>query len=78
MVLRPERTTDVAKKLSAKKQAELAIDKRIQRAITGFQIPMLSIPQISNALKAAIAAGNPDERLKEIVAAFPGVVASSI
>jgi hypothetical protein len=63
------------KKLS-KKAVEAAIAARIQRAVTGFVIPMMSIPQISNALKAAIAAGNPDERLKQIVAAFPGVTES--
>ena len=59
-------------KVSAKMVKKL-VDARINRAVIGFQIPMMSIPQIYNALEAAIAAGNPDERLREIVAAFPGV-----
>ena len=66
----------MAKKLSAKKQAEALIDKQIQRAVSGFVIPIMSIPQISNALKAAIAEGKSDEELKAIVAAFPGVTES--
>jgi hypothetical protein len=60
------------KKLSPKKLREA----RVNRAIVGFQIPMLSIPKLGNELEAAIAAGKSDEDLKAIVASFPGVVAS--
>jgi formylmethanofuran:tetrahydromethanopterin formyltransferase len=67
----------VAKKLS-KRAIEAAIDARIQRAVTGFIIPMMSIPKLSAALKAAIAAGQADEELKAVVAEFPGIVPSNI
>lgn len=68
----------MAKKLSAKKQAELAISKRIQRAVVGFLIPMMSIPKLYKTLEEAVAAGKADEDLKAIVAAFPGIVPSNI
>ena len=62
----------MAKKLS-KKAIEAAINARVQRAVTGFLIPMMSIPKLSAALKAAIAAEASDMELKIIVAEFPGV-----
>jgi formylmethanofuran:tetrahydromethanopterin formyltransferase len=46
--------------------------------VTGFIIPMMSIPKLSAALKAAIAAGQADEELKAVVASFPGIVPSNI
>jgi hypothetical protein len=52
------------------------IDARIQQAITGFQIPMLSIPKLYAHLDHAIRAQVSSQRLKEIVATFPGVKAS--
>lgn len=64
------------KKLS-KKQIEAAINARVQRAVCGFIIPMMSIPKLSASLKAAIAAGGSDADLKAVVAGFPGVVASN-
>jgi hypothetical protein len=67
----------VAKKLS-KKAVEAAINARVQRAVTGYLIPFLSIPKLSAVLKAAIAEGKADEELKAIVAAFPGITPSSI
>ena len=48
-------------------------EARIQRAINGFQIPMMSIPALYKELEAAIAEGKTDPDLKAIVAAFPGV-----
>ena len=57
------------KKLSAKKLAEA----RIQGAVNGFQIPMMSIPALYTALELAVEAGETDEQLKAVVAAFPGV-----
>lgn len=63
------------KKLS-KKAIEAAINARVQRAVVGFRIPMMSIPKLSAALKAAIAEGKADEELKAIVAAFPSVEAA--
>jgi hypothetical protein len=67
----------VAKKLS-KKAVQAAIDARIQRAITGFIIPMMSIPKLYKALKEAVAAGLSDADLKAVVAGFPGIVPSNI
>ena len=66
-----------AKKLS-KKAIEAAINARVQRAVTGFLIPMMSIPKLSAVLKQAIAAGQSDEELKAVVAAFPGIEPSNI
>lgn len=62
----------MAKKSSAKTLAE----KRISRAIVGFQIPMMSIPKLYKELETADAAGKSAEDLKAIVAAFPGVIPS--
>lgn len=61
------------KKLSPKKAREA----RINRAVVGFQIPMMSIPKLCGELEIAVAAGKSDEELKAIVAAFPGVEPSS-
>jgi Pyruvate/2-oxoacid:ferredoxin oxidoreductase gamma subunit len=60
------------KKLTAKQQ-KAANDARINKAVAGFVIPMMSIPKMAKALEAAIAAGRSDEELKAVVAAFPGV-----
>lgn len=56
-----------------KKERERERNTRINRAISGFRIPMMSIPQLGRALDAAMAQGKLDEELKAIVAAFPGV-----
>ena len=66
----------MAKKLSAKKMAELAIAKRIQRSVVGFRIPMMSIPALYKLQEAAITEGKSDAELQAIVAAFPGVEAA--
>jgi hypothetical protein len=50
-----------------------AIAERVNRAVVGFRIPMMSIPKLGKELEAAIAAGKSDEELKAIVAAFPGI-----
>jgi hypothetical protein len=68
--------TEVAKKLSKKKLAELLIAKRVQRSVVGFLIPMTSIPALYKAQEAAIAEGKSDEELQAFVAAFPGVIPS--
>jgi hypothetical protein len=60
----------MARKPSAKKLAEA----RINRAVVGFQIPMLSIPKLYRALEAAIALNMSDAELKAVVAAFPRVI----
>jgi hypothetical protein len=73
MVRHPERNAEhIMKKLSPKKAKEA----RINRAVVGFQIPIMSIPKLCAELEAAIAAGKLDAELKAIVAAFPGVVPS--
>lgn len=51
---------------------------RIQRAVGGFQIPVMRIPALYKALEAAVAAGQSDDELKAIVAAFPEVVKSNV
>ena len=61
---------------SAKRQAQAQIDTRVNRAVVGFQIPLMAIPPISKALRAAIEAGKTDEELKQVVGAFPGVTES--
>jgi pyruvate/2-oxoglutarate dehydrogenase complex dihydrolipoamide dehydrogenase (E3) component len=71
MALRPERKTEVAK--LSKKMIEKLIAARVQRAVVGFQIPMMSIPKLYKVLEDAVASGKSDEDLKAAVAAFPGV-----
>jgi hypothetical protein len=43
-------------------------DARIQRAVTGFQIPIMSIVLLNKRLEAAIAGGATDDQLKQVVA----------
>jgi len=64
------------KKLS-KKAIKALVVARIQRAVVGFIIPMMSIPKLYSALEAAVASGGSDADLKAVVAGFPGVVASN-
>jgi hypothetical protein len=65
---------EAVKRLSkAEKLAANFTAIRIQRAVYGFQIPMLSIPKLYTALEAATDAGKTDEELKSIVAGYPGV-----
>lgn len=49
---------------------------RIQSAVYGFVIPMMSIPKLYKALEAAVAEGKSQDDLKALVAAFPGVTCS--
>ena len=56
------------KKMSAKK----IMEARVNRAVVGFVIPMMSIPKMCKALEEAIAAGWSDEELKSIVASYSG------
>jgi hypothetical protein len=62
----------VEKKMSSMKSRKAAT-ARICRAVTGFAIPLLAIPQLDKLLEQAIATGSTDEELKAIVAAYPGV-----
>jgi hypothetical protein len=64
------------KKLS-KKAIKALVVARIQRAVVGFIIPMMSIPKLYGALEAVVASGGSDADLKAVVAGFPGVVASN-
>jgi len=43
-------------------------DARIQRAVTGFRIPITSIVLLNKQLEAAIASGADDAKLREVVA----------
>lgn len=51
-------------------------DARIQKAITGFRIPMLSIPKLYKALEQAVESDWTDAELQQLVAQFPGVEAA--
>jgi hypothetical protein len=64
---KPKKGAKAAKKLA---------EARIQRAINGFQIPMMSIPKLYARLMHAVEAGMSDDYLKAAVAAFPGVMPS--
>jgi hypothetical protein len=56
-----------------RKAKKLAADARINRAVCGFIIPMMSIPPLYRLLEAEVAAGKSDDDLKAAVAAFPGI-----
>lgn len=58
-------------------KAQKAAAARIQSAVSGFIIPMMSIVTLYREMEAAVAAGKSDADLKAIVAAFPGVEASA-
>jgi hypothetical protein len=60
-----------------KKLSRKTVEIRINRAVVGFRIPIMEIVKLSKELDAAIVAGKSDDELKTIVAAFPGVVATS-
>lgn len=62
-------------KVSAKMAKKLAA-ARINRAVVGFQIPMMSIPKLYKVLEDAIADDKSDDELKAAVAVFSGVVAA--
>jgi len=63
----------VARKTKAQKLAEFAKQTRLQRAIYGYRIPMLSIPALYRLLEVAADAGQNDAELKAIVEIYPGV-----
>ena len=48
-------------------------EARIQRAVSGFGIPMLSIPALYKQLEQAVESDWSDEELKQVVREFPGV-----
>ena len=60
----------------AKKLSKKAREACINKAIVGFQIPMMSIPKLYSALELSIAYGMSDAELKKVVAEFPGVMES--
>lgn len=51
-------------------------EARIQRAVAGFRIPMMSIPKLYKSLEQAVESDWTDEELKQVVAQFPGVEAA--
>jgi hypothetical protein len=57
----------------AKGNAKLT-EARLQAAVNGFQISILSISKLYRALEAAVAAGQSDAELKALVRQFPGAV----
>lgn len=63
--------------MKRKSHYQRMIEARVQNAVYGFQIPMLSIPKLYDALTAAAMADKSDAELVEVVAAFPGVERSS-
>jgi hypothetical protein len=56
----------------ARKKKSVA-DIKINRAVVGFRIPMLSMPALYKALRAAVEVEASDDELKAVVASFPGV-----
>jgi hypothetical protein len=55
----------------AKRKSSIKADAaRIQRAVTGFQIPMMQIPALYKRLEAAIENGATDPELVEACRAF--------
>lgn len=56
------------------KAEKAAMARRIQRAVTGFLIPMMTIPTLYKQLEEMVMAGGTDEDLTEVVAGFPGVM----
>ena len=63
--------------MKRKTKAEQITAARIQGAVYGFRIPMLSIPKLYTELDTAVAAGGSDTELKRLVAKFPGVEVAS-
>lgn len=59
--------------MARQSKAQKLAAMRIQSAVYGFVIPMLSIPPLYRKMEAALAAGASQEELKAVVAAFPGV-----
>lgn len=55
------------------KLTKKVIEARINRAVVGFRIPMMSVPKIYARLESAIKAGMSDEYLRATVAASEGV-----
>lgn len=62
------------KKLSKSAAKKLA-EARIQRAITGYRIPMMTIPALYRALEKTVAGGGSDLDLRMVVDTYPGVEA---
>jgi hypothetical protein len=53
-----------------KSSAQKLVYARIQKTITGFQIPVMSISKLYQVLNAGIAAGKSDDDLKTMVSDF--------
>jgi hypothetical protein len=53
-----------------KRAIDRQINVRIQRAITGFQIPLTAIVLLNKRLENAIALGADDAQLRQVVAEF--------
>jgi hypothetical protein len=52
-------------------------EARIQKAISGFRIPMMSIPKLYKMLEQAVESDWADVELKQLVKQFPGVEEAS-
>jgi hypothetical protein len=57
-------------KIFEKAKTEKAKTARIQHAVTGFQIPMMSIVSLNARLETAIGNGATDDQLRLVVAEF--------
>ena len=60
-----------------KTKAQKVVEARVNKAVGGFRIPMMSIPKMYAAMEAAIAAGADDAAVKAVVASWPGVEVAS-
>jgi hypothetical protein len=65
-------TLIVEKKMSTSRSRKMAT-ARIQRAVSGYGIPLMSIVKLYSVLNDAILAGKTDDELRSLVANYPGV-----
>jgi hypothetical protein len=59
--------------MAKRKQRDLVTAAKIQRAVTGYRIPMLEIVALYRAMETAAKAGANDNDLKAIVAGWSRV-----
>lgn len=66
-----------ARRLQPSRRAQAQREVRIQNAIRGFCIPMMSIPKLYKSLEQAVESDWSDDELKQLVKEFSGVEEAS-
>lgn len=66
-----------ARRLQPSRRAQAQREVRIQNAIRGFRIPMMSIPKLYKSLEQAVESDWSDDELKQLVKEFSGVEEAS-